>query len=357
MTLSVNVKKSFEDVHLNIEFSTESRRIGIFGASGCGKSLALKMIAGIERPDAGSIVINETVMYDSGKRISLPPQKRNVGYLFQNYALFPTMNVEENVGAGLKCERGERKRKVSEMMKRFHLEGLEKRLPGELSGGQQQRVALARIMVYEPDVILLDEPFSALDAYLKDKMQRECMEMLRDYPGIVILVSHSRDEIYRFCEETIVVDKGRVIRQAETKALFQNPEDCVTARLTGCKNIAAVEQDEKGGLVVPDWGIKLPEMWKICLAGSRIVEKTTAYVGIRAHEFRTEPKVGDLEFPVLHAQVTEDMFEYNVSFKVSEAAEMMIDWKVPKAVWSLEKDGLPEKLYIAKEQMLFLTKE
>lgn len=349
MAISVNVKKSFEDVHLNIEFSTESRRIGLFGASGCGKSLALKMIAGIVRPDSGRIVINGTVMYDSENRISLPPQKRNVGYLFQNYALFPTMTVEENIGIGLKCDKEEKKRKAADVMKRFHLDGLEKRLPSELSGGQQQRVALARIMVYEPDVILLDEPFSALDAYLKDKMQRECMEMLADYPGIVILVSHSRDEIYRFCEETIVVDKGCVVSHGETKALFKNPGNEVTARLTGCKNIAAVERDENGSFVVPVWGIELPREWE--------ATENCDVIGIRAHEFRIEPKAGDLEFPVLCAQVTEDLFEYNVAFHPSGEAKQTIDWKVPKAVWSMEKDKLPDKLYISKDQMLFLKKE
>lgn len=197
MSIEVLIKKDLGPFKLNIAFQSDSRRIGILGASGCGKSLTLKSIAGIERPDEGRIVINGKALFDSSERMNLKPQLRKVGYLFQNYALFPTMTVEQNIAAGLTGKKGQIMHQVREMVERFHLNGLEKRLPGELSGGQQQRVALARMLVCEPEVILLDEPFSALDVYLRDQMQRELMQMLETYPGIVILVSHSRDEVYR----------------------------------------------------------------------------------------------------------------------------------------------------------------
>lgn len=199
MSMEVEIHKKLGDYKLDVHWKSTKKRIGILGASGSGKSLTLKSIAGIEHPDQGHIQIADHVLYDSDSRICLKPQKRNVGYMFQNYALFPTMTVEQNVGAGLLDRQSGRKKflltgsadakkkkqeQVEKMIHRFRLEGLEKRLPRELSGGQQQRVALARIMAYEPTVILLDEPFSALDVFLKDRLQQEMMELLSDYDGI-----------------------------------------------------------------------------------------------------------------------------------------------------------------------------
>ena len=172
--------------------------MGILGASGCGKSMTLKSIAGIVTPDSGRIALQYAkgeaaggrVLYDSALKINEKPQMRRVGYLFQNYALFPNMSVEENIAAGLKGME-KKKAKVGEMIERFRLTGLEKRYPGQLSGGQQQRVALARMMIGEPEVILLDEPFSALDGYLKDIMQRDMQNFLNEYTGDMILVTHN----------------------------------------------------------------------------------------------------------------------------------------------------------------------
>ena len=147
MLIEVLIKKDLGAFKLNIAFQSDSRRIGILGASGCGKSLTLKSIAGIERPDEGRIVVNGKTLFDSSERMNLKPQLRKVGYLFQNYALFPTMTVEQNIAAGLTGKRGEIMQRVGGIVEQFHLNGLEKRLPGELSGGQQQRVALARMLV------------------------------------------------------------------------------------------------------------------------------------------------------------------------------------------------------------------
>ena len=195
MSISVDIRKKLGDFSLEISFESDSRRIGILGPSGCGKSMTLKSIAGIEKPDSGSIRIDDRVLFSQEQKINLKPQKRRVGYMFQNYALFPTMTVEQNIGAGLGLSDDDRSARVADMVRRFNLQGLEKHLPGQLSGGQQQRVALARIMAYRPDIILLDEPFSALDEHLKERLQHEMMSMLEDYEGQVILVSHSRDEI------------------------------------------------------------------------------------------------------------------------------------------------------------------
>src|SRR5665647_158256 len=144
MSLLVNIKKKFKGFTLDVHFETGEGYLGILGASGSGKSMTLKCIAGIETPDEGRIILNGRVLYDSENKINLKPQSRNIGYLFQNYALFPNMTVEDNIGAGIKLPRNEKKQKINELIKTIHLQGLEHKYPSMLSGGQQQRVALAR---------------------------------------------------------------------------------------------------------------------------------------------------------------------------------------------------------------------
>lgn len=351
MAIEVRIHREFDDFKLDVQFQSESRRIGILGASGCGKSLTLKSIAGIERPETGKIESAGKVFFDSAKKIWMPPQERNVGYLFQNYALFPTMTVEKNIGIALRCGKKEKEKKVRDMIERFSLQGLEKKLPGQLSGGQQQRTALARIMIYEPDMILLDEPFSALDSYLKEQTQRECLELLQDYPGTVILVSHSRDEIYRFSEEVLVMNGGKAVIKKTVKELFEHPQKVAAAKLTGCKNIEEIVWKDGKHLYVPGWDMVIP-------AGMGSVGDAQA-IGIRAHEFTTERTESDSElvFPVYKPEVTEDLFEYHVQFFTSERAKTPVVWKVSKKLWDVGEKGVPKWLHLKREHILFLERE
>ena len=351
MAIEVRIHREFDDFKLDVQFQSESRRIGILGASGCGKSLTLKSIAGIERPETGKIESAGKVFFDSAKKIWMPPQERNVGYLFQNYALFPTITVEKNIGIALRCGKKEKEKKVRDMIDRFSLQGLEKKLPGQLSGGQQQRTALARIMIYEPDMILLDEPFSALDSYLKEQTQRECLELLQDYAGTVILVSHSRDEIYRFSEEVLVMDGGKAVIQKTVKELFEHPQKVAAAKLTGCKNIEEIVWKDGKHLYVPGWDMVIP-------AGMGNVGDAQA-IGIRAHEFTTErtESDGELVFPVYKPEVKEDLFEYHVQFFTSERAKTPVVWKVSKKLWDVWEKGVPKWLHLKREHILFLERE
>ncbi len=351
MSIEVKIRKNLGDFELNIEFEEESRRIGILGASGCGKSMTLKSIAGIENPDSGRIVLNDRVLFDSEKKIDLKPQKRNVGYLFQNYALFPTMTIVQNIAAGIHGSRVEKETKVSEMIKKFRLEGLENRFPGELSGGQQQRTALARIMAYEPEVILLDEPFSALDSYLKDHMQEEMMEMLRDYSGYVIMVSHSRDEIYRFSDRLLIVDQGRLTNHGDTKEIFAFPKTRSAAKLTGCKNFSRVTVMSPHELRAEDWGIRLRVEQEI--------SPDTHFIGYRAHQF--EPVWGDREENCMRFQLAskaELQFERNFYVRPesgSDDREALITWYAQRNLWDkLDEKGLPDYLKFNEKDMLFL---
>lgn len=352
MAISVEIHRKLNRFMLDVSFRSTSRRIGILGASGCGKSMTLKCIAGIETPDAGRIAVEDRVLFDSDSRTDLKPQKRNAGYLFQNYALFPTMTVEKNIGAGLKGNRIAKEKRVKEMVRKFRLEGLEKQLPGQLSGGQQQRVALARIMAYEPDVILLDEPFSALDMFLKDQLQREMVNMLEDYEGTVIMVSHDRDEIYRFSEELLIMDQGKIVVAGPTKEVFRNPENKTAARLTGCKNFSRIRKLGEETVEAVDWNLVLHV--------ERTVPEDAEYMGYRAHDFI--PVWGErgenmLKFdPVSSASLP---FEQNYYIRSGEKADAdeVICWFVQRdELQQLKEKGKPDYLKIEEEKILFLRR-
>ncbi|MGL6218092.1 MAG: sulfate/molybdate ABC transporter ATP-binding protein, partial [Lacrimispora sphenoides] len=275
MALQVNIRKKFSGFELNVEFETQAGCMGILGASGCGKSMTLKCVAGIEKPDQGRIVLNGKVLFDSEKGINLPARERRTGYLFQNYALFPTMMVEENLSIVIPGKKRNKLPLVAEQLRRFQLEGLEKRYPSQLSGGQQQRVALARMLLYKPDIVMLDEPFSALDGFLKDTLQMEMLELIREYNGDVLMVSHSRDEIYKFCDHMMLLSEGKTILKGCTKDIFRRPERMEAAKLTGCKNISSIEKISDYELYACEWKIKLKTEEKI--------GDSVRYVGIRGH--------------------------------------------------------------------------
>ena len=255
MRLSVDIHKDFGPFRLDAAFETDSGAVtGVLGASGCGKSVTLKCIAGIETPDEGHIELDGEVLFDSAARINLSPQRRRVGYLFQNYALFPNMTVEQNIAVGVR-DRARRREEVPRLIRLLRLEGQEKKRPGQLSGGQQQRVALGRILASQPDVILLDEPFSALDSHLKWQLELELQDLLAQFPGPVVWVSHDLGEVWRGCPRVCVLDGGRASPVMEMGRLMTDPVTVSAARLSGCRNCVPVRPGpEPGAVCVPAWG-------------------------------------------------------------------------------------------------------
>lgn len=237
MSLIVDIRKDFGKFRLRAAFEAQNGITGLLGASGCGKSVTLKCIAGIQRPDAGTILLDGRPLFDSQRHIDLPPQKRRVGYLFQNYALFPNMTVQQNIAAGVRERRG-RDETVAGLVRSFHLEGTEHKYPRQLSGGQQQRTALARILASRPEVLLLDEPFSALDSYLKWQVELELSDLLARFPGPVLFVTHDRDEVHRNCKNVCVLDHGKSQPLQSVHQLFQSPATLSACLLSGCKNIS-----------------------------------------------------------------------------------------------------------------------
>ena len=336
MKLYMDFEKKLGEFQLKVSYAGERGILGILGASGCGKSMTLKSIAGIETPDSGTIRIGDQVLFDASSRINLRPQQRKVGYLFQSYALFPTMTVEQNIMAGLTGRKQEKLARVREMVERFQISGLEKRLPGQLSGGQQQRVALARIMAYEPEALLLDEPFSAMDVYLKERLRLEMAEVLREYQGVSVLVTHDRDEAYQLCDQLMLMDNGRVIKAGPTKQLFEQPGSVQAARLTGCKNLSRIEKLGPHKVRALDWdGLEL-------LTRDEVSDPVT-HVGIRAHDFtplneteyRELQASGELSvIPVRDAKITELPFEWYIMLSQG------LWWKVPKAMHTHDRESL-----------------
>ena len=345
MSLIVDIHRALGAFTLDVSFKAENGVTCLLGASGCGKSFTLKCIAGIEKPDSGHIELDGVVLYDSEKHINLPPQKRQVGYLFQNYALFPNMTVRQNILCGLHREknRAEKERKLGEMMKLMQLEGLENHRPSQLSGGQQQRVALARILVNEPRMLMLDEPFSALDAHLRDSLKIELRDMLQRFGHEVLMVTHSREEAYNMSSRIAVMDQGRLFTIKDTKDLFADPGSVPAAVLTGCKNIAPARKVGEHEVEVPDWGIRLQ-------TAQTVGDGLTA-IGIRAHYFNTQTRQN--RFPVRYVEEMEEPFEVILQFRYAGQSP-----DSPPVWWRLSKDKRPgespDTLGIAPANILLL---
>ena len=345
MSLEVAIKKQLGRFTLNVSFSAGNEVLALLGSSGCGKSMTLRCIAGVERPDEGRIVADGRVLFDSARRINLPPQQRRVGLLFQNYALFPNMTVEQNIAAGL-GRGGKGSPLVAEYLRRFRLEGLEQHLPRQLSGGQQQRVALARMLITQPALLMLDEPFSALDAHLRWELEQEVLSITRDFGGTTLLVSHNRDEVYRIADSIAVYSHGSIDRVGEKWALFRDPRTAVTARLTGCKNIAAARWTDHH-LEVPEWGLSL---------SAPAPGRPADCVGLRAHYLQGVKQPGENVFRYEVVSSIEDTFSVILMIRPADAPQAQpIRWELSKADFAALPPG--RLVRIPPEALMPLTGE
>ncbi|MCC8109688.1 MAG: ATP-binding cassette domain-containing protein [Planctomycetes bacterium] len=348
MAIDLRIRKSpGRDFTLDVGFHMDGGRLGILGASGSGKSMTLRSLAGIETPDRGAITLNGRVLFDAAARINLPPQRRRVGYLFQSYALFPNMTVAGNIAVALAGTGKERRARTGEYLERFGLAGMENRLPHQLSGGQQQRVATARMLAADPEAVLLDEPFSALDSHLRERMELQLLDLLRDRDD-VILVTHSRDVAYRFATHILAIDGGRVLAFGPTRELFRNPGRIAVAALTGCKNISRIEKTGAASFTALDWGVDL--------TASRPVPDNATHAGIRAHDLQPVPPGEAGVDNVIAIRVTEqaeDVFEWNVIFAPAASPDPdrhRLWYKYSKYA----ADGVPGHLRVPPEAIMFL---
>ena len=348
MSLEVHIEKKLNGFTLRSDFTAGNTATAILGASGCGKSMTLRCIAGIVKPDKGRIVLDGRVLFDSGQHIDLPPQQRGVGLLFQNYALFPNMTVEQNILCGLKAERDKaaRKARCAGMLRALRLEELASRRPAELSGGQQQRTALARILVGKPKILMLDEPFSALDSYLREEVEGEVGSLLAGFDGTALLVTHNRDEAYRLCREMIVMDGGEVLRAGTTREVFADPRRLTAARLTGCKNILPCVRVDAHRVHLTGWEQELA-------VALPVPENCTA-VGIRAHDLVPAAADSDNRLPVRVGASSENPFDWNViCTSVDGSAKLW--WKVSKTTLSSPPPETPAFLRAEPENIMPLV--
>ena len=314
MSLYVDIEKDLGSFKLKVKFEQEDGIVGLLGQSGCGKSMTLRCIAGIVKPDKGKIISNGKVFFDSEKKINLTPQQRNIGFLFQNYALFPHMSVKQNIQLGIeKLSKEEKDEITKKYLKKFRLEGFEDRYPWQLSGGQQQRIALARALCLNPDILILDEPFSALDYHLRSNMENELCEILKDFDGNVLFVTHDISEAYRISDDIIVFDNGLSLPKRTKNELFVHPSCMTEAVITGCKNISSCDIINTDTVFAKDWGFNC----KI----EKGVSENSKHIGIRAHHMKVvEDNSQDIEdgeniFEMTVVKVIENSFTYNIHIK------------------------------------------
>lgn len=320
MKLHVDMEKRCGDFNLKVKFETSDEVFAILGASGCGKSLTLKCIAGIENPDKGIIRLGDKTLFDSEMGINLPARKRQIGYLFQDYALFPNMTVFQNIMCGAKDETVSK-----EYTERFYLKGKENLYPHQLSGGERQRVAIARMLAAKPLLVMFDEPFSALDSYLKTNLEREIIKVIERYDGQALFVSHDRDEVYRLTDRIAVMENGSIVGIQSKHELFEEPETLAAALLTGCKNVTEVKRLDDGSFFALDWQMKFK-----CLE-CKVV--TPRFAGFQAHHF--EVVSGNEEFNVVHCntqRVVEDTRFINVQF-TSDFGKETMTYTLNKEQW------------------------
>ncbi len=328
MALLVDIRKDFGAFRLDVSFAAESGGItGVLGASGCGKSVTLKCIAGVETPDEGHIELDGRVLFDSRRHIDLPPQRRRVGCLFQHYALFPNMTAEQNIAAGAR-DRAARRETAARLMASFRLEDCRGKYPRQLSGGQQQRVALARILASEPEALLLDEPFSALDSYLKWQVELELSALLEQVAGPVLFVTHDRDEIRRSCKSVCVLDRGSSQPMQAVEQLFAAPATLSACRLSGCKNFSRVRPLPDGRIEALDWGTSL--------SPAQAPPAGCAWVGIRAHFLRPADGPGPNRVECRVVRVVEELFSTVVMLATpgGDRDTALLRMELPQADWA-----------------------
>jgi molybdate transport system permease protein len=276
VSLEVHIEKRLFKYKLAVSFTVDDGPLSILGPSGSGKTMTLRCIAGLERPDAGRIVLQGRVLFDSERHVHIPARERHIGMLFQQYALFPHLTVAENIGFGLgNLTEPQRSARITKLISQTHLDDLQQRYPDALSGGERQRVALARALSMDPEALLLDEPLSALDAHLRSQIENLLQQTFESYHGITLLVTHNIEEAYRLGRQLLVMSNGKVVASGEKKEIFRHPPTLETARLTGCKNFSTARVVSEHEIEAVDWSCRLR------LSGT--LPRGIGHVGIRAH--------------------------------------------------------------------------
>ena len=347
------LRGAFENFTLRIVLDARNGAVGLLGPSGAGKSMTLRMIAGLSTPDRGRVVLNGRVLFDSAGGRNIPAASRRIGVVFQDYALFPHLTVAENVGFGLyRVPKDERNAGIWKQLESMGIAELANRYPRQISGGQRQRVAIARCMAMEPDALLLDEPFAALDPHLRRRTEEQLRATLASFKGPVVFVTHDMEEAFRFCSELLVLDNGQVIASGPKHKLFETPRTVAAARLTGCKNIVASRRMGSDCVEV--------EAWECRLRTAVAVPETLTHVGFRSHQVAFQKPAGtDNTFPCWLVSTSEAPHEMTLYLRLhaqplpGQLPHLQAD--VTKDVWrQLSAQPQPWSLTLDPERLLLL---
>jgi molybdate transport system permease protein len=362
--LTVDIRKQLSGFSLDISFAAEGQPLGVLGASGAGKSLLLRCIAGIETPDSGQIVLNGRVLFDAQKKVNVKSCDRHIALLFQNYALFPHLTVAQNIAFGLPrgLSAAAKKQEIGFHLASVQLEGFAHHYPHQLSGGQQQRVALARALASQPEVLLLDEPFSALDTHLRDQIESQMLLSLATYEGVTLFVTHNLEEAYRVCENLMVLEGGEAIAHALKHQIFEHPQTVSLARLTGCKNFSSARACSEQSIEA--------QGWDCVLQVENVIPENLIQVGIRAHQVQFLEIVKAAEdsfqranvFPCWLSTTLETPHRMTLYLKLHSPPASPRDYhlqaEVFKENWILLKDlPLPWSIYLDPARLILMTQE
>jgi molybdate transport system permease protein len=336
--LLVDIEKQLSSFQLKVAFTTDEQPLGLLGGSGAGKSMILRCIAGIETPTKGRIVLNDRVLFDSEQGINLPSRDRRIGFLVQNYALFPHMTVAQNIAFGLpkNLSTNSMRSQVQEQLVAMQLQGYSDRYPHQLSGGQQQRVALARALASQPQALLLDEPFSALDTHLRSQLEQQMTQTLAEYQGASLFVTHNMEEAYRICPNLLVLEHGSPVHYGSKYEIFEHPATMSVAQITGCKNFSSAVVQSPLQVEAIDWGCSLKVIEQI--------PHELSHIGIRAHQisFTNDPNQENT-FPCWLVRTSETPHRMTLFLKLHSPANNPQDYH-------LQAEVFKEKWLTMKEQ-------
>lgn len=346
MKLRVDIMKAMGDFRLDVQLEAGESTLALLGASGSGKSTVLRCIAGLTTPDEGRIMLDGEPLFDSFRHVNVPPQRRRIGLLIPGYALFPHMTVRRNIAAAVELS-VDMERVAEDALRRFHLKEVADKKPRHLSELERLRTALARLWASHPSVVLLDEPLSGLDSFLKFGMEQELSDFVRGFDGPVVWVSHDRGEVYRNCPSVCVMEGGASQEIISAERLLNHPGTEGAARLSGCKNIVAAIP-RHNAIFIPAWGVTLRSAYPIPPFLTR--------VGIRAHQVRiTEPALVNT-FAATVERVIEDVSSTIVLLRPSGASEEapLLRMEIDRNTWRTTPDQQHVTVSIGPQDILLL---
>ena len=357
--LKVSIKKSLTGFNLEAEFALDGEIMAVLGPSGSGKTMTLKCIAGLLQPDEGYIELNGKVLFDSAGRINLPAQQRKIGFIFQNYALFPHLTVNENIAFGItKRTKQQVNSRVNWLLGRMHIQNLGERYPRQLSSGQQQRVALARALSHSPELLLLDEPFSALDTPRRERLEFELLALQKYYKGDILFVTHDLAQGYKLGSKIAVYDSGRMVQSGSKMDVVTSPKNRTVARLTGVKNLieGTVAQIEDSLAYISVAGIDSP--FKVAMNNhTEIKPNQKLTIGIRPEHIQIVSRPGENTILCRAQQVMEGVTSINYHFHSvnSNGVKHELETIAAKSSAPDIKENAEYYLYMPEEHLIIIS--